>query len=412
MASKFHELIDRLCPGGVEYRKLGEIATVERGNGLQKSDFRPAGRPCIHYGQLYTKFNTVAESTLTFVDEATAAGLKSLNTGDLLMAVTSENVEDVCKCIAWLGADGVVVGGHTAIIRHTQDAKYLAYWFQTQDFFVQKKRLAHGTKVIEVTPKNLLDVLIPVPPLEIQREIVQILDNFAELTAELTAELEKRKKQYEYYRRSLLGGVERGTLNVERWPTVKLGDVCDCLDGKRIPLSSAQRRDRKGEYRYFGAQGVIDYIDDYIFDGCYLLVAEDGENLRSRKLPIAQMVEGRYWVNNHAHVLSETPKAALRYICYFLNSLDLTLYVTGAAQPKLNQANLNAIEIPLPPLAEQKRIVGILDRFDRLCNDLTAGLPAEIAARRKQYEYYRDKLLSFPPSPRGCGVAGNRKGMA
>ena len=204
MASKLQELIDRLCPDGVEYRKLGEIATVERGNGLKKSDFRPEGRPCIHYGQLYTKFNTVAESTLTFVDEATAAGLKSLNTGDLLMAVTSENVEDVCKCIAWLGADGVVVGGHTAIIRHTQDAKYLAYWFQTQDFFVQKKRLAHGTKVIEVTPKNLLDVLIPVPPLEIQREIVQILDNFAELTAELTAELEKRKKQYEYYRDKLL----------------------------------------------------------------------------------------------------------------------------------------------------------------------------------------------------------------
>ena len=124
------------------------------------------------------------------------------------MAVTSENVEDVCKCIAWLGEYDVAVGGHTAIIRHSQDAKYLAYWFQTEDFFRQKKKLAHGTKVIEVTPKRLEDVVIPLPPLPVQREIVQILDNFANLTAELTAnltaELAKRKKQYEHYRDMLL----------------------------------------------------------------------------------------------------------------------------------------------------------------------------------------------------------------
>ena len=135
MASKLQDLINRLCPNGVEYRRLGEIATIERGNGLQKSDFTPSGIPCIHYGQLYTKLDTVADSALTFVDEKTASNLKSLNHGDLLMAVTSENVEDVCKCIAWLGNDGVVVGGHTAIIRHDQNAKFLSYWFQTQDFW-------------------------------------------------------------------------------------------------------------------------------------------------------------------------------------------------------------------------------------------------------------------------------------
>lgn len=92
--------------------------------------------------------------------------------------------------------------------------------------------------------------------------------------------------------------------------------------------------------------------------------------------------------------------------------MDLNQYKSQGAQPGLSVAKLEELDIVVPPLAEQKRIVDILDRFDRLCNDLTAGLPAEIAARRKQYEYYRDKLLSFPPSPRGCGVAGNRKGMA
>ena len=159
--SRLSEMIARLCPNGVEYRKLGEIATIERGNGLQKSDFKPSGIPCIHYGQLYTKFNTSADSVLTYVSEETAKSLKRLHKGDILMAVTSENVEDVCRCIAWLGDGDVVVGGHTAIIRHAQNPKYLAYWFQTEDFFLQKKRLAHGTKVIEVTPKTLESITIP-----------------------------------------------------------------------------------------------------------------------------------------------------------------------------------------------------------------------------------------------------------
>ena len=396
MASKLQELIDRLCPDGVEYRKLGEIASVERGNGLQKSDFRPEGRPCIHYGQLYTKFNTVAESTLTFVDEATAAGLKSLNTGDLLMAVTSENVEDVCKCIAWLGADGVVVGGHTAIIRHTQDAKYLAYWFQTQDFFVQKKRLAHGTKVIEVTPKNLLDVLIPVPPLEIQREIVQILDNFAELTAELTAELEKRKKQYEYYRHKMMA-TQEGQFEFPVHCKILRGEYITKKEAVPGPVpvilggqEPAYFIDRANHYgkaivisRSGASAGYVSYWDEPIFATDGFIIETDGE-LEIRFL--------YHWLKDRQMELNQMKK--------------------GGGVPHITGANLSSLRPPLPPLAEQKRIVDILDRFDRLCNDLTAGLPAEIAARKKQYEYYRDKLLSFPPSPRGCGVAGNRKGMA
>ena len=211
--SKIEQLLKKHCPNGVEYKKLGKIATIERGNGLQKKDFVPAGVPCIHYGQLYTRFRTFAKSALTFVDKKTASKLKHLVQGDILMAVTSENVEDVCKCIAWLGDEDVVVGGHTAIIHHKQNPMYLAYWFQTEDFFTQKRKLAHGTKVIEVTPKKLEDVLIPVPPLEVQREVVEVLDKFALLTAELTAELEKRKKQYEHYRDKLLKFTQGGGIS-------------------------------------------------------------------------------------------------------------------------------------------------------------------------------------------------------
>ena len=124
------------------------------------------------------------------------------------MAVTSENIEDVCKCVAWFGEEDAAVSGHSAIIRHNQNAKYLVYYFHSSMFFLQKKKLAHGTKVIEVTPSDLLDVKIPVPPLEVQRQIVQILDRFDALCNDLTqglpAEIEARRKQYEYYRDQLL----------------------------------------------------------------------------------------------------------------------------------------------------------------------------------------------------------------
>lgn len=190
--------------GKYKSKKLGEIATIERGNGLAKKDFVESGFPCIHYGQLYTQFNTYAVQAKTFVSKEFAIELKHLHHGDVLMAVTSENIEDVCKCIAWLGEGDVVVGGHTAIIRHQVNPKYLAYWFQTDVFFHQKRILAHGTKVIEVTPSCLNEVLLPVPPIPVQEEIVRMLDDMAGLIGELEQEISARKQQYEYYRDKLL----------------------------------------------------------------------------------------------------------------------------------------------------------------------------------------------------------------
>ena len=188
--------------------KLGEIGTITRGSGLQKKDFTDSGVGCIHYGQIYTYYGTFAYETKSFVSPKLASELKKVNTGDVIIAVTSENVEDVCKCVAWLGEDEIVTGGHTAIFKHNQNPKYIVYYLQTSSFFKQKCKIASGTKVIEVAPKKLEQILIPLPPVDEQERIVAILDRFEglcnDLTSSLLAEIEARQKQYEYYRDKLL----------------------------------------------------------------------------------------------------------------------------------------------------------------------------------------------------------------
>ena len=145
----------------------------------------------------------------------------------------------------------------------------------------------------------------------------------------------------------------------------RFGEVTINFDKKRVPLSGAQREKRQGNFRYYGAQGVIDHIDDFIFDGTYLLIAEDGENLKSKKQNIAQVVDGQFWVNNHAHIVQGNELCNTRYLCYLLNSMDLSGYITGSAQPKLSQANLNTVTLFLPDIAVQERIVEWLYLFDK-----------------------------------------------
>jgi len=151
------------------------------------------------------------------------------------------------------------------------------------------------------------------------------------------------------------------------WKTARIGDVIDLFDSQRIPLNGRDRQQRQGSFPYYGAQGIIDYIDGYIFDGRYILVAEDGENLNSKKLPLALFADGKFWVNNHAHILRGKPNVIDdTFLLACLNSADIKPFVTGAAQPKLSQANMRLIEIPLPPLPVQQRIAGILSAYDEL----------------------------------------------
>ena len=158
------------------------------------------------------------------------------------------------------------------------------------------------------------------------------------------------------------------------WEWVRFGDASINRDGERIPVSSSDRENRAKTYDYYGASGVIDKIDGFLFDKTLLLIGEDGANLINRSTPIAFLAHGKYWVNNHAHVIDTTHSELMTYLALFINAISLEPYVTGTAQPKMNQAKLNSIVIALPPLAEQSRIVTRVAALRRLCADLRQRL--------------------------------------
>ncbi|MGX9179123.1 restriction endonuclease subunit S [Mesorhizobium sp. BHbdii] len=167
------------------------------------------------------------------------------------------------------------------------------------------------------------------------------------------------------------------------WVWASFGDITISRDGERVPLSREEREQRAKVYDYYGASGVIDKIDGYLFDKPLLLIGEDGANLINRSTPIAFIAHGKYWVNNHAHVLDGLSERFLRYVELFINAIDLKPYVTGTAQPKMNQAKMNSIPVALPPLAEQHRIVAKVGSLMTLCDQLEAGLTATAATRRR-----------------------------
>ena len=146
------------------------------------------------------------------------------------------------------------------------------------------------------------------------------------------------------------------------WPTAQLGTVTVNHDSRRSPVREIDRK--AGPYPYYGASGVVDHVDEYIFEGLHLLIAEDGENLRSRQTPVAFLADGKFWVNNHAHIVTGNERADTRYLCYALISSDISGYLTGSAMPKLTQKAMNAIEIPLPPIGIQRGIAGVLGTLD------------------------------------------------
>jgi type I restriction enzyme S subunit len=158
----------------------------------------------------------------------------------------------------------------------------------------------------------------------------------------------------------------------ESWVCARFGDVVFNRDAERVPVSKEERQIRAKKYDYYGASGVIDKIDGFLFEKPLLLIGEDGANLINRSTPIAFIARGKYWVNNHAHVLDGLSEDFLRFLELHINAIDLEAYVTGSAQPKMNQAKMNAIPIALPPLAEQKRIVAKVDQLMALCDQLEA----------------------------------------
>lgn len=185
-------------------KTLGEIGTFTRGNGLQKSDFRVKGFPCVHYGQIHTYYNTCIYKTKSFCEEDLAKKLQKASYGDLLIATTSEDVKACCKAAVWFGAGDVAYSGDSFCYSHDQDPKYMAYLFQTKMFAKQKQKAATGAKVIRVSGESMASFSFAFPPLVQQRQIASILDTFETYISKLEKMIELRQKQYEYYREKLL----------------------------------------------------------------------------------------------------------------------------------------------------------------------------------------------------------------
>jgi type I restriction enzyme S subunit len=188
---------------------LGELGELERGNGLQKSDFVDSGVGCIHYGQIYTYYTETAYETKSFVTESLAKYLNTVHSNDLIITATSENVEDVCKTVAWLGKTDIVTGGHTIIFRHNENAKFLSYYTNTRSFFDEKRKYARGTKVIEISVNDTAKIRLLLPHLAEQTAIAERLTTTdCEITL-LTRELERQKLIKKYLMQQLLTGRKR-----------------------------------------------------------------------------------------------------------------------------------------------------------------------------------------------------------
>lgn len=187
---------------------LGELGTFIRGNGLQKKDLIDQGKPAIHYGQIYTHYGISANSTKSYVSEELFGKLRAVPKGALLMTTTSENIEDVCKTVAWLGDDELAFGGHSCGFVHDQDPMFMAFLTQTTSFQKQKDKFVKGTKVKDISTKDLEKIQVPVPSVFEQQRISRLISCFYELANDISlgipAELQARRKQYEYYRDKLL----------------------------------------------------------------------------------------------------------------------------------------------------------------------------------------------------------------
>lgn len=406
--SRIDELIAEHCPTGVERRAIGDVCKLVRGNGMPKSEFTETGVGCIHYGQIYTHYGTWATETISYVATESAASLAKVDPGDIVATNTSENLEDLCKAVAWLGVEQIVTGGHATVLKHDEDPKYIAYCLQTPDVAAQVRKLATGTKVMDISTNKLARVRIPLPPLAVQRAIVEVLDRFAaremELAAELAAELEGRERQYVHYKNALLSFVDA---EVDWVPLANLGEI---IRGRRFT---------KSDYVDDGL-GAIHYADMYTHFGASasvalhqikrelapnmrfarpgdVVIAEVGETVVDVGKAVAWIGTEDVAVHDGCFVLRHSLNPV--YVSYCLQTAayraEKAKHVVRAKLKRLRLDGLEKIRIPVPTRAEQDHIVGILESFDDLLRKLLASIPAETTARRVQYEYYRDRLLTF-----------------
>ena len=280
------------------------------------------------------------------------------------------------------------VSSHLATIYRKEEvvlAKFLFYFLSKFDI----AELVPDKSYPSLKVSEIAKIQIPLPPLSVQQEIVRILDKFtqleAELEVELEAELDFRKRQYEYYRNKLLSfnELENGGGTEIVWKT--LGEVCsNIFSGKN------KDRNNNGLYPIYGSTGIIGKTNKKAFSSKQILVARVGANAG-----YVHIAKGGYDVSDNALIIQHDKNINLKFLYYILVNTKLNQYAKGGGQPLITARELKSIVIPLPPLEEQERIATILDKFDTLVNSISEGLPKEIALRRKQYEYYRERLLTF-----------------
>lgn len=385
--NRVEELIQQLCPNGVEWKKLGEVCKIM--NGKDYKHLSKGKVPVYGSGGVMTYVDT-------FVYDKPSV---------LLPRKGSLNNVFYVDTPFWT----VDTAYWTKIDVNILLEKFFYYFVTTQN--LAKKNIAAGA-VPSLTQEILNKIEIPIPPLPIQQEIVRILDTFIELQKELTAnlqtELDARKKQYAYYRDCLLNF--EGVDGVE-WK--KLGEVCE-IKG-RIGFRGYTQKDLVKEEEgaiTLSPSNIINecldfsncsYISWFKYNESPEIQAEIGDVLFTKTASVGKCALIKYLPKsatiNPQLVLLKKITCNAAYLTYVLlgnKFQDEVKKVTGIGSvPNIPQSSLSQIRIPIPPLPEQRRIVAILDHFETLVNDLSVGLPAELEARRKQYEYYRDKLLTF-----------------
>ncbi|WP_455511912.1 restriction endonuclease subunit S [Neisseria lactamica] len=378
MQSKAKKLIEMIQTAPVEWKPLGEVADYE-----QPTKYLVASK---NYDDKFDTPVLTAGKTfiLGYTDET--EGIYKASESPVII------FDDFTTANKWVDFDFKVKSSAMKIItsKNEQDVllKYVYYWLNTLP-----NSLTDGDHKRQWI-SNFSNKEIPIPSLETQKKIVKILDKFTELEATLEAELALRKRQYWYYRDFLLdfdnqigGGIADGyqcRLKDVVWKT--LGEVCH-----NISSGKNKKRDINGIYPIYGSTGVIGKTNEKVYGKQHILVARVGANAG-----FVHIGEGEYDVSDNTLIIDNKDNILFGYLFYVLKNMKLNQFARGAGQPLLTAGQLKSLKIPIPPLPEQEKITAILDKFDTLTHSISEGLPHEIALRRKQYEYYRGQLLSFP----------------
>lgn len=368
---------ERSLPEGWAEAAIGDVCIVCSGIGfpLQYQGNAKGDYPVYKVGDVsravrdYSGKLSISEN---YVDEAVLPLLKGyvFPIGTTLFAKIGEAVR--LNRRAFVLRPGLADNNVMGVVPEGVDQKYIHYFMKTVDL----EDAARSTTVPSIRKSDIDSIVIPLAPLAEQKVIADTLDGLLAQVDTLQARLDAIPAILKRFRQSVLSAAVTGKLTEEwggreiSWPIRPLGKRVNNLDNQRIPISSSLRENRAGVYPYYGASGVIDTIDGYTHEGDFVLIGEDGANLLARTKPIAFLTSGRVWVNNHAHVLDCGDLIQNKFFMFYINSLDLTPWISGTAQPKLNQEKMNSIPIPVPPLPEQHEIVRRVEELFALADQI------------------------------------------